>query len=72
MVDREKQAAFPRDLYHQEGWRPIQRGMNMLEYYGGHALVGVLASGQYPEHTDESVAARKAWRIASAMVEHHP
>ena len=72
MATQGNKAVYPRDLYHQGQWRPIQRGINLREYYGGLALIGILASGQYPEHTDEAVDARKAWRLAAAMVNHHP
>ena len=65
-MDGRQKGAFPRDLYHQQGWRPIQRGMNMLEYYAGQALIGLLAFG----HTVDVEA--MAWEKAEAMCTQYP
>ena len=66
-MDKGNKAAFPRVAHHGDGRIVvIQRGMNLLEYYGGHALEGLLASGQ------KGQVAEAAWSAAKEMVESHP
>ena len=66
-MDKGNKAAFPRVAHHGDGRIVvIQRGMNLLEYYGGQALAGILASGQ-KERVPEA-----AWGAAKEMVENHP
>ena len=66
MVDKGQKAVFPRDVIHGGGQMRIQPGMNLLEHYGGQALVGILASGQ------RKMVAEAAWSAAKEMVESHP
>ena len=68
MSGKARSPAFPRTTpVPSRNSYNIQRGMSMLDYFAGQALVGLVDS-----EGDFSRSARMAWGYARAMVENAP